>query len=203
MIPVRPARTPRHPGRILVEDFLSKVPGLTQAQVADRLGISRPRLNEIVNGARGVTPDTALRLARGFGTAPEFWTGAQATWELYEAGRSRKRMREMERIAPLVESPLRGGERAPAQPEPAHPAPDLCAEIGVLAAAFATQPEGPTLEHYEEFLRRKGMLNEARRFVRIRAQLDELGRPTEDAKRRTSGKLPQLLRTAPTLTFTD
>ena len=202
MIPVRPARTPRHPGRILVEDFLSKVPGLTQAQVADRLGISRPRLNEIVNGVRGVTPDTALRLARGFGTAPEFWSGAQAAWDLYEAGRSRKRMREVERIAPLVEQPADPSPASAAEPEVERGAPDLCAEIGVLAAAFATQPEGPTLEHYEEFLGRKGMLNEARRFVRIRAQLDELGRPTRDPAR-AAGNLSHLLRTAPALTFTD
>lgn len=201
MSSARRTRTPRHPGRILVEDFLTRIPGLTQARAADALGLSRPRLNELVNGVRGVTPDTALRLARGFGTSAEFWTGAQAAWELYEASRSRTRMRELERITPLVASPET--ELVAGEPPASEPSIDIRTEIGVLAAEFATQPEGPTLEHYEEFLARKGLLSEARRFVRIRAQLDALGKPRRGRGSSAGGRLPALLHTAPALTFTD
>lgn len=197
MIPIPSKRTPRHPGRILVDDFLSRLPGVTQAQVADGLGMSRPRLNELVNGVRGVTPDTALRLARGFGTTPEFWMSAQAAWDLYEAGRSRQRMREIERIEPWVaESPEAveedGGEAA---------AKDLTAEIGVLAAGYAAGPDEPEAGYYEEFLARKGMLEEAKRFVRIRAQLDALHHPV--GERVMGRKLRGLVLSAPKPTFND
>jgi antitoxin HigA-1 len=198
MIPIPSRRTPRHPGRVLVEDFLSRLPGVTQAEVADGLGMSRPRLNELVNGVRGVTPDTALRLAKGFGTTPEFWMGAQAAWDLYEAGRSRQRMREIERIEGWVQS---GGGAAADEPAGEQaPVVDLTAEIGMLAAEFAAGPDDPDKSYYEEFLARKGMLEEAKRFVRIRAQLDALHRPGE---REMGRKLRGLIFSAPKLTFTD
>ena len=190
-------RTPRHPGRILGEDFLSSLGGVTQAEVADSLGMSRPRLNELVNGVRGVTPDTAMRLARGFGTTPEFWMSAQAAWDLYEAGRSRKRMTEIERIQPWVGEPaaVPGAESEDA------PAKDLTAEIGVLAAGYAAGPDEPEAGYYEEFLARKGMLEEAKRFVRIRAQLDALHHPV--GERVMGRKLRGLILSAPKLTFND
>lgn len=202
MISIRSKRTPRHPGRVLVEDFLSRIPGVTQAEVADGLGMSRPRLNELVNGVRGVTPDTALRLSRGFGTTPEFWMSAQAAWDLYEAGRSRQRMREIDRIEPWKEEWL-----APVAPVPAEDdagtraAMDLTTEIGVLASGYAAAAESPGARHYEEFLARKGLLEEARRFVRIRGQLDALHEPAGEMLRR--GKLRGLVLTAPMPTFSD
>ena len=201
MILSRSKRTARHPGRILVEDFLSQVAGVTQAEVADGLGMSRPRLNELVNGVRGVTPDTALRLARGFGTTPEFWLSAQAAWDLYEAGRSRQRMREIERIRSWVPEPAASvaGSESDDLDADAAPAADLTTEIGVLAASFAA--EGPGARYYEEFLERKGLLEEAKRFVRIRAQLDSLHEPA--AADGSEGKLRGLLLTAPKPNFTD
>jgi addiction module HigA family antidote len=201
MIPLSSKRTPRHPGTILVEDYLSQLPGVTQAEVADRLGMSRPRLNELVNGARGVTPDTAMRLGKGFGTSPEFWMSAQAAWDLYEAGRSRQKMREIERIDPFrVEAPA---TERPAEPEEesARGVVDLTAEIGVLASGYAGGAEEGGLKYYEEFLARKDLLSEARRFVRIRAQLDALHEPTEREKGRA--RIPGLVFSAPKLDFTD
>jgi addiction module HigA family antidote len=77
-------RRPVHPGEVLLEDFLRPL-GITQKEAAVRLRISYPRINEIVNGRRGVTPNTALRLARLTGTEPEFWLNLQQAVDLWDA----------------------------------------------------------------------------------------------------------------------
>ena len=77
-------REPTHPGEMLLEEFLKPL-GLTQTAAAERMGISFVRLNEIVNGRRGITPDTALRLARLLGTTPDFWLNGQLAWDLWHA----------------------------------------------------------------------------------------------------------------------
>jgi addiction module HigA family antidote len=71
---------------MLREEFLEPL-GLTQVDAAQELGISVNRLNELVLGKRGVTADTALRLARRFGTTPQFWMHLQADWDLNQAKR--------------------------------------------------------------------------------------------------------------------
>lgn len=77
-------RTPTPPGEMLLHQFL--VPwGMSQMELARRIGVSYPRVNEIVNGKRGITPDTALRLARLFNMTAEFWTGLQERWDLWHA----------------------------------------------------------------------------------------------------------------------
>ena len=73
-----------HPGEMLLEEFLKPL-GLTQAEAARELGMSLNRLNELVLGKRGVTADTALRLARRFKTTPQLWMHLQADWDLNEA----------------------------------------------------------------------------------------------------------------------
>ena len=80
-------RPPTHPGEMLVEEFLKPL-GISQSALAARLGISFPRLNEVVRGKRGVTPDTALRLARVVGMSADFWLGLQQDWDLWHAQRS-------------------------------------------------------------------------------------------------------------------
>lgn len=77
-------RAPTHPGEMLREEFLRPL-GMTQTELARRLGVPFPRVNEIVNGKRGITPDTALRLARLFGTSPDFWLNGQVEYDLYRA----------------------------------------------------------------------------------------------------------------------
>ena len=72
------------PGEILLEEFL-KPRGLGQVEAARQLGISLNRMNEIVLGKRGITADTALRLARLLKTSPQFWMRLQADWDLHEA----------------------------------------------------------------------------------------------------------------------
>ena len=77
-------RRPTHPGEVFLEDFLKPL-RITQKQAAERLRISYPRMNEIVNGKRTVTPDTALRLGRFTGTEPEFWLNLQQAVDLWDA----------------------------------------------------------------------------------------------------------------------
>lgn len=78
------------PGEMLLEEFLTPL-GLGQADAARRLGISLNRLNEIVLGKRGITADTALRLARLLKTSPQFWMRLQADWDLHQAMRQEAR----------------------------------------------------------------------------------------------------------------
>ena len=77
-------RPPTHPGEMLLEEFLKPL-GLSQTELAQRINVSYPRVNEIINGKRGVTPDTALRLAKLLGTTPEFWLNGQRNWDLWHA----------------------------------------------------------------------------------------------------------------------
>ena len=78
---------PTHPGEMLLEEFLKPL-GITQSAFAIRLGVSFPRLNEIIRGRRAVTPNTALRLARVTGMSADFWLGLQQDWDLWHALRS-------------------------------------------------------------------------------------------------------------------
>jgi addiction module HigA family antidote len=74
---------------MLLEEFLRPL-GLSQSEFAVRLGVSPPRLNAMIRGKRGVTPDTALRLARVLGMPAHFWLGLQLDWDLWHAARGAK-----------------------------------------------------------------------------------------------------------------
>jgi len=69
---------------MLLEEFLDPM-GLTQRELAEAIGVPYQRVNEIVNGRRGITPSTALRLAQYFGMSTEFWINGQMRWDLYHA----------------------------------------------------------------------------------------------------------------------
>ncbi|MFQ5615013.1 MAG: HigA family addiction module antitoxin [Anaerolineales bacterium] len=84
MVRVPTNRVPTHPGEMLLEEFLNPM-GLSQRALADGIHVPYQRINEIVNGRRGVTPSTALRLARFFGTSAGFWMNLQLRWDLYHA----------------------------------------------------------------------------------------------------------------------
>jgi addiction module HigA family antidote len=92
-------RPPTHPGEMLIEEFLKPL-GMSQTDLAHRIKVSFPRVNELVNGKRGVTPDTALRLSQLFGTTPEFWLNGQRNWDLWHALKSPK-AKEIRRIRPV------------------------------------------------------------------------------------------------------
>jgi antitoxin HigA-1 len=93
-------RPPTPPGEILLEEFLKPL-GMTQAELAERIGVSYVRLNEIVNGRRGITPSTALRLAKALGTTPDFWLNSQVAVDLYRVAHDQNELRQLERIEPL------------------------------------------------------------------------------------------------------
>jgi addiction module HigA family antidote len=74
-------RVPTHPGEVLQEEFLARL-GVTQVALAKHIGVPVQRINEIVRGKRGVSPETAWLLAQAFGTTPEFWVNLQASHDL-------------------------------------------------------------------------------------------------------------------------
>ena len=95
-------RPPTHPGEMLLEEFLKPL-GVSQSALAVQLHVSFPRLNEIVHGKRGVTPDTALRLAKVVGMSADFWLGLQQDWDLWHAMQSEKAS-EIASLKPLLRS---------------------------------------------------------------------------------------------------
>jgi antitoxin HigA-1 len=74
-------RIPTHPGEVLLEEFLIPM-NISQVTLAKHLGIPIQRVNEIVRGKRGITPETAWLLAQAFGNTPEFWMNLQVTYDL-------------------------------------------------------------------------------------------------------------------------
>jgi addiction module HigA family antidote len=74
---------------MLLEEFLNPM-GLTQRELADAIHVPYQRINEIVNGRRGITPSTALRLAKFFGLSVDFWMNLQVRWDLYFAQQDEK-----------------------------------------------------------------------------------------------------------------
>ena len=88
MVRIPSDREPTHPGEMLLQEFLLPL-DMTQRHLATAINVPFQRINEVVRGRRGVTPSTALRLARFFGTSPEFWVNLQLRWDLYYARRRR------------------------------------------------------------------------------------------------------------------
>ena len=84
MLPTR--RAPTSPGEMLLKEFLQPL-GVSQTDLARRLGIPIQRVNTIIAGKRAVTAETALLLAAGLGTSPEFWLNLQTSWDLWHARR--------------------------------------------------------------------------------------------------------------------
>ncbi|HZA28341.1 MAG TPA: HigA family addiction module antitoxin [Gammaproteobacteria bacterium] len=84
MIRIPTHRPPTHPGEMLLEEFLTPM-GLTQRELAEAIHVPYQRINEIINERRGITPSTALRLAKFFGMSADFWMNLQLRWDLYHA----------------------------------------------------------------------------------------------------------------------
>ncbi len=89
MVRIPTHREPTHPGEMLLVEFLRPLE-VSQRELADRIHVPYQRVNELVNGRRGVTPATALRLAKVFGNTPGFWLNLQSRWDLYHARRAEK-----------------------------------------------------------------------------------------------------------------
>ncbi len=97
MIRVPTHRTPTHPGEMLLEEFLIPM-GLTQQDLANAIRVPYQRVNELINGRRGMTPSTALRLEKFFGMSANFWLNLQLRWDLYFA--QEKEKKELDVIEP-------------------------------------------------------------------------------------------------------
>jgi len=82
MVRIPTHRPPIHPGEMLLEEFLKPME-LTQRDLADAIYVPYQRVNEIINGRRGITTSTALRLAKFFDISPDFWLNLQLRWDLY------------------------------------------------------------------------------------------------------------------------
>ena len=90
MVRVPTHREPTHPGEMLIEEFLLPM-GITQRELANSIHVPYQRINEIINGKRGITPSTALRLAKFFGMSEEFWMNMQLRLDLYKAKQSEEK----------------------------------------------------------------------------------------------------------------
>ena len=97
MVRVPTNRIPTHPGEMLLEEFLTPM-GISQKDLADNIEVPYQRINEIVNGRRGITPSTALRLAKFFDMSADFWMNLQLRWDLYFAQQAENKV--LERIQP-------------------------------------------------------------------------------------------------------
>lgn len=91
-------RRPTHPGEMLREDFMPDY-DLSVSGLAEKIGVSRQSINELLRGRRALSPEMALRLARLFGNSPEFWLNAQRAVDLWDAAREIKR--DVARIRPI------------------------------------------------------------------------------------------------------
>ncbi len=99
MVRIPTHREPTHPGEMLLEEFLAPM-GLTQRELADAIHVPYQRINEIINKRRGITPSTALRLAKFFGMTAGFWMNLQLRWDLYQVQKNEKRV--LETIQPFL-----------------------------------------------------------------------------------------------------
>jgi addiction module HigA family antidote len=91
-------RPPTHPGQMLLKEFLEPM-GITQKIFAGHLGWTYARLNEIINGHRGVSAESALAFADTFKMEPEFWLNLQRDWDLWHAMRRHKNIKVFKKVA--------------------------------------------------------------------------------------------------------
>lgn len=105
MVRVPTHREPTHPGEMLLKEFLAPM-GITQKELANSIHVPYQRINEIINKKRGITPSTALRLAKFFGMSEDFWMNVQLRWDLFKAKQTEEK--ELKTIRPfrLTPNPL-------------------------------------------------------------------------------------------------
>jgi antitoxin HigA-1 len=147
----------RHPGEVL-KGILGCFRELTQADLADHLRISRPRLNGLLQGRRGITPDTALRLEKFFGVSAAFWLRLQARWDLHSAAQSENTRRELVRIPPFD-----GGAEV------------IRLVLGKGALVGEEEIDEAAAPYFREYLAERGLLPAARRYAALRAVMDRMG----------------------------
>lgn len=101
MVRIPKFREPTHPGKMLMEEFLIPM-SITQRDLSKAIHVPYQRINEIINGRRGITPSTALRLAKFFNMSEGFWMNLQLRWDLYRTKRLEEEKLQM--IKPYTSS---------------------------------------------------------------------------------------------------
>jgi antitoxin HigA-1 len=142
-------RLPAHPGEVLLEEFLRPL-GLPQLTFASALGVPIQRINEIIQGKRGISAETAWLFSQAFGTTPEFWINLQSAYDL---ARSRPRGRAgLRRSIWSLRCLMRARDAAQGREDVAvHLLPDLCVvESGELTGSFPLTQDG--LAQLEQFI---------------------------------------------------
>ena len=91
-------RPPTHPGEMLLKEFLEPL-GISQKEFAEHLGWTYARLNEIINGKRGVTADSALAFGEALKTGPELWLNLQRDWDLWQSLQTHKKIRPLKKVS--------------------------------------------------------------------------------------------------------
>ena len=95
-----PMKNPPHPGRIVRQECIEPL-GITVKEAAERLGIQRQTLNNLVNGKAGISPEMSIRLSKAFGSSPEVWLGVQMEYDLAQARKNADRIK-VQRITPVA-----------------------------------------------------------------------------------------------------
>jgi addiction module HigA family antidote len=95
MIRIPTHRSPTHPGEMLLKEFLEPMT-ISSKELADKIFLPHQQINDIIDGSREITPSIALRLAKFFGTSPDFWLNLQLRWDLYYA--LQKETHDLEKI---------------------------------------------------------------------------------------------------------
>jgi addiction module HigA family antidote len=103
-----PMKNPPHPGRIVRQECIEPL-GLSITEAAERLGVKRQTLNNLVNGKAGISPEMSIRLSKAFGSRPEVWLGLQMQYDLAQAEKTAHRIK-VHRIT----APAGSADRAPA-----------------------------------------------------------------------------------------
>ncbi len=101
MVRIPKFREPTHPGKMLIKEFLIPM-SITQRDLSKAIHVPYQRINEIINGRRGITPSTALRLAKFFNMSEGFWMNLQLRWDLYRTKLSEKE--QLQIIKPYTSS---------------------------------------------------------------------------------------------------
>ncbi|MBI1815946.1 MAG: HigA family addiction module antidote protein [Deltaproteobacteria bacterium] len=101
-----PMKNPPHPGRIVRQECIEPL-GLSITEAAERLGVKRQTLNNLVNGKAGISPEMSIRLSKAFGSRPEVWLGLQMQYDLARAEKTAHRIKVRRITAPPA-----GAERA-------------------------------------------------------------------------------------------
>jgi antitoxin HigA-1 len=105
MVRIPAHRAPTHPGEMLLAELFEPLK-MTQVGLAERIGVSVQRVNELVKGKRGMTPDTALRLERIFGMDAQFWLNLQLAWDLYREQHDDEAAQQRSGIKPIPKKEL-------------------------------------------------------------------------------------------------